>query len=282
MKFRRSEYEILNQMLDDAIAGTFEESCFDESELSKLQTKLMRYLSTASMSERKIREEKNSIKELITNISHQTKTPLTNILMYAELLTEIAQTGQEKEYAGEIHMQGKKLESLIGALVKMSRLETGIFQYDQKETLYQTIIDKAMEQARPRVLEKNITIQVKEGSRYQANIDEKWVVEAVYNILDNAIKYSEEGTVIQVEEFSYEIFSGIRITDQGIGIAEEEIPLLFGRFYRGRMVHDKEGIGVGLYLAREIVENNGGYIKVRSEIGKGSTFDICFPNISTL
>ena len=107
-------------------------------------------------------------------------------------------------------------------------------------------------------------------------------MEAVYNILDNAIKYSEEGTVIQVEEFSYEIFSGIRITDQGIGIAEEEIPLLFGRFYRGRMVHDKEGIGVGLYLAREIVENNGGYIKVRSQIGKGSTFDICFPNISTL
>lgn len=282
MKFRRSEYEILNQMLDDTIAGTFEESCFDESELSKLQTKLMRYLSTASMSERKIREEKNSIKELITNISHQTKTPLTNILMYAELLTEIAQTGQEKEYAGKIYTQGKKLESLIGALVKMSRLETGIFQYDQKETFYQTIIDKALEQARPRALEKNITIQVKEGSGYQADIDEKWVVEAVYNILDNAIKYSEEGTVIQVEEFSYEIFSGIRITDQGIGIAEEEIPLLFGRFYRGRMVHDKEGIGVGLYLAREIVENNGGYIKVRSQIGKGSTFDICFPNISTL
>lgn len=202
--------------------------------------------------------------------------------MYAELLTEIAQTGEEKEYAGEIYTQGKKLESLIGALVKMSRLETGIFQYDQKETFYQTIIDKALEQARPRALEKNITIQVKEGSGYQADIDEKWVVEAVYNILDNAIKYSEEGTVIQVEEFSYEIFSGIRITDQGIGIAEEEIPLLFGRFYRGRMVHDKEGIGVGLYLAREIVENNGGYIKVRSQIGKGSTFDICFPNISTL
>ena len=134
MKYRRNEYEILNQMLDDAIAGTFEENCFDESELSKLQTKLMRYLTSASMSEKKICEEKNNIKELITNISHQTKTPLTNILMYAELLTEAAETEKEKEYAGEIYAQGKKLESLIGALVKMSRLETGIFQYEQKVT----------------------------------------------------------------------------------------------------------------------------------------------------
>ena len=282
MRFRRNEYEMLNQMLDDAIAGTFEESCFDETELSKLQTKLMRYLTTASMSERKICEEKNSIKELITNISHQTKTPLTNILMYAELLTEAAETEKEKEYAGEIYAQGKKLESLIGALVKMSRLETGIFQYEQNVTAYQVIIQKAVEQALPKATAKKITIHVKEGGSYQANIDEKWVVEAIYNILDNAIKYSDEGTTISVEEFSYEFFSGIRITDQGIGIAEEEIPLLFGRFYRGKKVHDKEGVGVGLYLARQIVESNGGYIKVRSKVGSGSAFEICFPNISTV
>ena len=134
MKIRRNEYEILNQMLDDAIAGTFEENCFDESELSKLQTKFMRYLSTASMSEKKIQEEKDNLKELITNISHQTKTPLTNILMYSELLTEVAATEKEKKYAGEVFAQGKKLESLIEALVKMSRLETGIFQYQKKET----------------------------------------------------------------------------------------------------------------------------------------------------
>lgn len=133
MKIRRNEYEILNQMLDDAIADTFEENCFDESELSKLQTKLMRYLSTASMSEKKIQEEKDNLKELITNISHQTKTPLTNILMYSELLTEVAATEQEKEYAGEVFAQGKKLESLIEALVKMSRLETGIFNIRKRK-----------------------------------------------------------------------------------------------------------------------------------------------------
>lgn len=282
MKIRRNEYEILNQMLDDAIAGTFEENCFDESELSKLQTKLMRYLSTASMSEKKIQEEKDNLKELITNISHQTKTPLTNILMYSELLTEVAATKQEKEYAGEVFVQGKKLESLIEALVKMSRLETGIFQYQKKETAYREIIHKAVEQALPKASEKNISILVRDVGRYSSYVDEKWVMEAVYNILDNGIKYSGEGTTVYIEEFSYEFFSGIRITDQGIGISEEEIPLLFGRFYRGKSAHDKEGIGVGLFLAREIVENNGGYIKVASQVGAGSRFDVCFPNISTL
>ena len=170
MKIRRNEYEILNQMLDDAIAGTFEENCFDESELSKLQTKLMRYLSTASMSEKKIQEEKDNLKELITNISHQTKTPLTNILMYSELLTEVAATEQEKEYAGEVFAQGKKLESLIEALVKMSRLETGIFQYQKKETAYREIIHKAVEQALPKASEKNISILVRDVGRYRSYV----------------------------------------------------------------------------------------------------------------
>ena len=120
--FRRKEYEILNQMLDAAIDGTFEETCFDESELSKFQSKLMRYLSSSSMSKRKMEEEKDRLKELITNISHQTKTPLTNILMYTELLKESSAGSREEAYADEIYTHAKKLESLIGALIKMSRL----------------------------------------------------------------------------------------------------------------------------------------------------------------
>lgn len=280
--FKKNEYEILNRMLDDAIGGNFEEDCFDESELSKLQTKLMRYLSSASMSERKISEEKDSLKELITNISHQTRTPLTNILMYSELLKEVSAGQVAADYADEIYLQGKKLESLIEALVKMSRLETGVFQYEKSETRYSKIIGKAVDQAIPKAKDKDIRIYVNNEQDYQVLLDEKWVVEAAYNIIDNAIKYSDSGTSIYIETFSYEMFSGIRIRDEGPGIDEAEIPLMFGRFYRGRSVHDREGIGVGLYLAREITEANGGYIKVRSRPGQGSTFELCFPNVSTL
>lgn len=179
-------------------------------------------------------------------------------------------------------MHGKKLESLMEALIKMSRLEIGIFQYEKAMVSYAGVIEKATNQAKAKAKNKDIKIQISCEKDYQAFLDEKWVVEAVYNIIDNAMKYSESGTTIYVEAFTYELFSGIRIRDEGIGVAEEEIPLLFGRFYRGKKVHDTEGIGVGLFLAREIVEGNGGYIKVRSEPGKGTTFEVCFPNVSTL
>ncbi|MGX8774329.1 MAG: sensor histidine kinase [Bacillota bacterium] len=280
--FNRNEYKLLNKMLDDAISGEFEESHFDESELSKLQTKLMRYLSSAAMSERKLQDEKSRIEELITNISHQTKTPLTNIMMYSQLLDETVPDGPAREYADEIGLQSRKLNELIQALVKMSRLETGIFSFQKEETsLMQVVRDAALRSAAT-AKARDIQIRLIEDHDAVVMIDGKWVTEAVCNIVDNAIKYSGEGTEITLSVFSYEMFSGIRVSDQGIGIPEEEITKIFSRFYRGKDVHDKEGIGVGLWLARQIVEDHGGYIKVTSRAGQGSTFDACFPNVTTL
>lgn len=278
--FSRSEYRLLNKMLDDAISGEFEESTFDESELSKLQTKLMRYLSSSSMSERKLQEEKQRIEELITNISHQTKTPLTNIMMYSQLLEESATEGPAAEYAAEISLQSRKLNELIQALVKMSRLETGIFRYQKEETSLLQVVRNAAAQEAASAKARSIKITIAEVHDVNVLIDAKWVTEAVGNILNNAVKYSGEGTEIALSVFSYEMFSGIRIADQGIGISEDEIPKIFSRFYRGKAVHDREGIGVGLWLARQIVEDHGGYIKVTSAEGQGSTFDICFPNMT--
>ena len=280
--FMRDEYQILNKMLDDAISGDFRESRFDESELSKLQSKLMRYLSSASMSERRLQEEKTRIEELITNISHQTKTPLTNIMMYSQLLEEAVTDGPVREYAEEISLQSRKLDELIKALVKMSRLETGIFQFQKKETSLLEVAGNAAAQAAPRAQEKGICITVNEDHDVTVMIDAKWVTEAVFNVVDNAVKYSGEGTEICISVFSYEMFSGIRVSDQGMGIPEDEIPKVFSRFYRGSVASDKEGIGVGLYLSRQIIEDHGGYIKVSSKEGQGSTFDICFPNVTKL
>ena len=279
--FRYTEYNLLNKMLDDAISGEFEEKNFDESELSKLQSKLMRYLTTSSISEKKLREEKENIEELITNISHQTKTPLTNIMMYSELLGEKAD-GELKEYAEEIHSQSRKLEDLITALVKMSRLETGIFRLQPETNSLMTVLKRAYDQALPKAKLKNIELILSEGTDAKANIDLKWTTEAVFNIIDNAIKYSGEGTSIKLKINTFEMFSSISVEDHGIGIGEEEIPKLFARFYRSRQVSDNEGIGVGLYLARQLVEEQGGYIKVKSAPGKGSTFDLFFPNVSKL
>ena len=196
--FKRNEYGILNRMLDDAISGSFEESRFDESELSKLQSKLMRYLSSASMSERKLQEEKSRIEELITNISHQTKTPLTNIMMYSELLCETTKDEMASKYAEEIHVQSKKLDELIKALVKMSRLETGIFQLQREATSLMKVARNAAAPVVPAAKEKDIRLIIDETRDTEVLLDLKWTTEAICNILDNAVKYSEEGTEITI------------------------------------------------------------------------------------
>ena len=280
--FGKNEYDALNKMLDSAISGEFKEDCFDETELSKFQTKFMRYLTNSSMSEKKIIEEKDKLKQLITDISHQTKTPLTNIVMYSELLNEVAKDTIIKDYAIEISLHSKKLGELINALTKMSRIEGGIFQFKERNVSIVQIVTNVMNQAYPKASCKNIKIDLDVDSGLMIKADEKWVIEAVFNILDNAVKYSEDNTKIKIHTFCYEMFCGISITDQGQGISEDEIPKIFSRFYRGSLARDKEGIGVGLFLSRNIIEGHGGYIKVKSKVGVGSTFDICFPNLSTM
>lgn len=278
----RNEYKELNRMLDLAISGDFNEESFDESELSKFQTKFKRYLANASMSEKRLNEEKDKLKELITDISHQTKTPMTNIIMYSELSSEIAKDGAAREYADEICAQSKKLGELIEALSKMSRLESGIFQFQKKPVSLFEIAEGIIKQGEPKAKKRNIRLSFEEDpdmKDIKITADSKWLTEAVYNIFDNSIKYSEDNSLIEIEIFCYEMFCGIRVKDYGAGISEEEIPLIFSRFYRGKGAGDKEGIGVGLYLARSIIEEHGGYIKIKSEVGVGTTADICFPNI---
>lgn len=277
---RRSEYKLLNQMLDEAISGTFEEQKFDESELSKLQTKLYQYLNQQTVAAEKVGEEKARIEELVTDISHQVKTPMTNIMIYSELLEESAR-GNQQEYVSQIYNQSKKLNELMQALVKMSRLETGIFAFEQKQNPLAKVAEEAVRGMNSSAQGKNIVIKkMWDDSKAQsimACLDKKWAVEAVSNIIDNAIKYSLENSSIEVEVVEHEMFAGIKITDHGIGISEDESPRVFSRFYRSSRVHEEKGIGVGLFLARQIVEDQGGYIRLKSELGKGSCFEIYFP-----
>lgn len=120
-----------------------------------------------------------------------------------------------------------------------------------------------------------------ETASAHAVFDRKWTQEAAGNILDNAIKYSPPGSQVKIRTFSYEIFACIEIKDDGPGIAEEEIPLIFSRFYRGKNVAEQDGIGVGLFLARQIIEGEGGYIHVASKPGLGSCFQVFLPRQAT-
>lgn len=266
----------LDEMLTAAMNGSFSEQNFDESRLSALESRLARYLTASALSERNVREQKDQISALISDISHQTKTPVANLQLYAQLLSEQPLTPQGKDCSAAISAQAEKLQRLIEVLVKTSRLETGILALHPQPEEITPVVERAAAQYAPKAAEKGITLTLGPHSG-SAVFDPKWTEEAVCNLLDNAVKYTLAGGVITVEVKNYELFSAIRVSDTGLGIPEVEQAKIFGRFYRAPGAYQAEGVGIGLYLTRQIAEKQGGYVKVESTPGKGSTFSLYIP-----
>lgn len=271
----------IEKMVDDAINGTFSESDFTESALSKLEAKMYRYLSAGKIARNQIISERNTIKELVSDISHQTKTPIANIFIYTQLLNESANLdNNSKQLLSHIENQTEKLNFLIQALVKTSRLENGIVSVTPKENSILRIFENMDYAAAAE--NKEITLIFDHVPDLKAEFDLKWTAEAVSNIIDNALKYTPRGGSVTVSAKNYEMFVRIDIADTGIGISESEMPKIFTRFYRSSEVSDEKGVGIGLYLAREILSKEGGYIKVSSQQGKGSVFSVFLPKNSNL
>lgn len=274
----------LNQMLDEAISGTFEERNYDETRLSRLESRWKHYLGTSVLTEENLRQEKEKIKGLVSDISHQTRTPMTNLKMYAALLEETlkAETHMDSraeslEMIGEIIRQTEKMEFLIQSLSKMSRLETDLVEVRPKFRELSGLLEEAAAGVRQRAMKKQIDIRNTYTGNGEACYDLKWTKEALENILDNAVKYSPRKAEIILYVTEYEMYAAVSVKDFGRGIREEDMPKIFGRFYRAEEVQQEEGVGIGLYLAREILKKENGYIKVKSVPGEGSEFILYLP-----
>lgn len=264
----------LDRMLDAAIRGDFQEESFDESLRSAVETKLAHYLSASAVSAKNLQEERDKIKSLIADISHQTKTPIANVLLYAQLLEERAPEDCRAHTAALVE-QARKLQSLIDALVKTSRLEAGVLVLHPRPGPLGPMLEEAAAQFTPRVAEKGLEL-ILEPTEADAVFDPKWTAEAVCNLIDNAVKYTPSGK-ITVSARAYELFARIDVADTGPGVAEEELGKLFQRFYRGGAASQAEGVGVGLYLVRQIAQGQGGYVKVFSRPGQGARFSLFLP-----
>lgn len=281
--YRRHTIKILNslnRMLDRAIEGNFNETIFDETRYSAVECKMGKYLSASQISAHKVEAERNKIRALIADISHQTKTPISNILLYGELLKEQNLSSDSASCVEAMNEQAQKLQFLIAALVKMSRLEAGIIKVHPIQSDVKDMIEKIRTQYYQIAMEKGLDFlcvaPLISPQRLIAFFDEKWTIEAIGNIVDNAIKYTNQGS-ITLRIKPYEMFCCIEIADTGMGIAEEEQAQIFARFYRSKCVSQKSGVGIGLYLAREIIMEEGGYIKVQSKLGEGSVFSVYLP-----
>ncbi len=267
--------DTVERMLDAAVEGTYSETNFDESQLSSLETKFSNFLSSSSISARNVTAEKDKIKTLIADISHQTKIPIANLLLYSELIAEEELTEEIRSNVEAIQQQTEKLRFLIDSLVKLSRLENGILTLNPRQETLQSVLASIAAQYSPRAKQKGLELRLTKTTA-SACFDPKWTAEALGNLVDNAIKYTYSGSVT-ISAKEYEQFTRIDITDTGIGIEESEQPKIFSRFYRSEAVQENEGVGIGLYLAREIISGEDGYIKLTSRRGQGSTFSVFLP-----
>lgn len=266
----------LDAMFTAATNGTFLETQFDESKLSALESRVRRYLTASALSARTLQEQKDQISTLISDISHQTKTPVANLRLYAQLLEEQPLMEQGRSCTQAISTQAEKLQTLIEALVKTSRLETGILSLHPQPGDLSPMVQRAAAQYAPKAAEKQITLTVRNAGG-SACFDSKWTEEALCNLLDNAVKYTPSGGKVSVDVKQYELFCAILVSDTGPGIPEAEQAKIFSRFYRAPHAYQEEGVGIGLYLTRQIAQKQGGYVKVESSAGKGSTFALYLP-----
>lgn len=270
----------LCRTLDNMISGNEEPGQVSDSEtlFARISHRLSRLYSIMQENRHKVDEERQELQRLVSDISHQVKTPLSNLKMVTDTLLIKPVTDQERiDFLQGIRSQTDKLDFLFQALVKTSRLETGAIRLEKRDGLLFDTLAQAMSGIVYSAEKKEITVTVDCPEGLHLSHDSKWTAEALFNLLDNAVKYTSAGGRISVSVEQWEMYVKLDVTDTGKGISESNQASVFRRFYREEEVHDQPGVGIGLYLAREIITRQGGYIKVVSETGKGSTFSVFLP-----
>ena len=223
--------------------------------------------------------EKEFLKNTISDISHQLKTPLAALHIYNGLLQdEDIEVSSVKEFAGLSEQELDRIETLVQSLLKLTRLDAGTVQLEKTEQDLQGLLEQTARPfaCRARQEQKQLAVAAEQGVCLCC--DRVWMREAVGNLIKNALDHTRAGDTVTVEGSRFADFVRIRVVDTGTGIHPEDLPHLFKRFYRSRFAQDTPGIGLGLPLAKSIVEVHGGTLEVESELGRGTAFTILLRN----
>lgn len=270
----------LCQTMDNMISGgeAPERAADRDTIFARISHRLSQLYRIMQENRRKVDEERQELQMLVSDISHQVKTPVSNLKMVTDTLLAKPVTEQERrDFLQGVRSQTDKLEFLFQALVKTSRLETGAIRLEKNDGLLIDTLAQAMSGIVYGAEKKGIAVSVQCPEDLRVSHDSKWTAEALFNLLDNAVKYTPAGGQISVSVEQWEMYVKLDVADTGKGIPESRQAAVFRRFYREEEVHDQPGVGIGLYLAREIITQQGGYMKVTSELGRGSTFSVFLP-----
>ncbi len=282
-KNRRKQEKQLLKILDCCLSGDYR-FINDQQRLNALDNpyfadSLVKLGESLRLKTEYLDQEHDHTKTLVTDISHQLKTPISAMKACFAMYLEADSEKERTEFLERSKIQMDKLEALTASLIHISRLESNLITLNKTDTLLTEILVGAINTVYHKALKKNITIETADFTDIHLQLDAKWTVEAIANILDNAVKYSPANSRIQIRAQRLYSFVRIEIEDQGIGISKAEQNNIFRRFYRGEnnTVKNQEGSGVGLYLARSILEEQGGTVSVRAQVKGGSVFIIQLP-----
>lgn len=259
----------------------YEHSASDvqETRESRMVSEMKQILGRAAAREELAQNEKKLVMELISDLSHQLKTPLANIVLDVELLEKGQMDAQQRShFLKHTKEQATKMQWLMQSLLKASRLENGLISFQAEMLPVKETIAGAVGAVYAQASAKRIEIFLEDFSDFPLYHNRKWTMEALANILENAVKYSPEQSCIRIGIQQLELYSSITIRDQGIGIKGADFNKIFQRFYRGDNVRHEEGTGLGLYLAQLILQKQRGYVTVSSQKGQGSSFSVYLLN----
>lgn len=277
---RRKTYRLIDRLLDSVLnREMIAASDVEEGEYSALVSKIKQIQDVLSNHASSAEKEKEQVKSLVSNMSHQLKTPLANISLYAEILSKEEITPERKiVFSEKMQRQVDKLSWIVESLSKMVKLEQNIDGFEGKAIgIKQTILD-AVDTIYEKLTKKEINFTLEPFEDRLLYHNRKWTAEVFANLLENAVKYTDRGGTISIRVKNYDLYTEIQIVDNGRGIWQEEMNDIFKRFYRSPEVENMEGSGIGLYLSNLILEKEKGYMTVDSEYGKGSCFSVFLQN----
>ena len=275
-KKRYKKIEQLNDYLIRVLADNEDDEILDqeEGELSILKTNIYKTTSTLKFQKELLTDDKKNLAAAIADISHQLKTPLTSMMVMNDLLVDEQDENKRTEFLQTQSSQLNRMNWLIQTLLKLSKLDAGTIVLKKEDVSSTELIEEAVKPFGIQFDLRNIKFK-SDISDLNIRCDKNWTVEAIQNIIKNCIEHMDDGGELSVEMVDTNIYTQLTIKDTGCGIAKEDIPHIFERFYKGKNA-GKDSVGIGLALSKSIIEGEQGEITVESTEGVGTKFIIKF------
>jgi len=269
--------ETMKQAVEDESRVEFDDKLYEGS-IGVLYSNFDKMVQAFEEGKRREQSEKEFLKDVMSDISHQLKTPLASLTVFVDLLMDdkVSSAEERHKLLSEASNQLTRMEWMVLSMLKLARIEAGVIEFDMQDSSLPAVLGQVREGIAYLTMSRSQPVDVTCGEDITVNCDPQWLTEALINIVKNASDYSDAGSAIEIRAEQNSVFTRIYIEDHGMGISEDKLPHIFERFYRVSNAVNPNSVGIGLSLSKSIIEGMDGRISVSSEPGEGTTFSVTF------